>query len=389
MIHRRLAVSAAAFGLASAANASNFDNWPVKTKLGSIEFSLTANYQYDWLQSRHDRDLIDDSHTVRRREFGFRAAEKGHWDAIVYLDFQSRKWLDVFWRAETTWLFGEDYGRVRFGYSKLPVGFEGITSSRNDSFMELALPTQAFFQGRRTGVDWELERRQYLIDAGYYFKQDLQGDNDGTTALARIAWTPRKAVGDVLHLGISGSVEHPQSTVDGKGKHNPASIRFRARPEVGLTATHLVDSTALKHVDSSRRVGLEALWIRGPLSLQGEYLHAYSERDGHYTGYASHGYYAFGSYVLTGESRPYTAGNVGNIKPAHPWGAVELLVRYSALNLDDRGVFGGHEHDLTYGANWYLTRHFKFQANYVQAHAVRGQTRLDPDMFELRAQIYF
>jgi phosphate-selective porin OprO/OprP len=35
------------------------------------------------------------------------------------------------------------------------------------------------------------------------------------------------------------------------------------------------------------------------------------------------------SWVLTGESRPYNAGAVANIKPAHNYGAVELVARYS------------------------------------------------------------
>jgi phosphate-selective porin OprO/OprP len=103
--------------------------------------------------------------------------------------------------------FGVDHGAFRFGYSKTPVAFEGVTGTKADSFLELALPSQAIYEGRRTGIDWAFERPAYIVNAGYYWGQDLLGDNDGTTLAARVAWTPRKAEGDVIHLGVSASRE--------------------------------------------------------------------------------------------------------------------------------------------------------------------------------------
>jgi phosphate-selective porin OprO/OprP len=79
--------------------------------------------------------------------------------------------------------FGVDYGAFRFGYSKTPVAFEGVTGTKADSFLELALPSQAIYEGRRAGIDW------------------------AATLAARVAWTPRKAEGDVIHLGVSASRE--------------------------------------------------------------------------------------------------------------------------------------------------------------------------------------
>lgn len=386
---RAIALCTLGMSLTVGVQAADINNWPIKyTTSDGTEWSLYGNYQYDMTDVRHS-NTIEDSSTNRRKEFGFTARKKDAWDALVYFDFQSKLWLDVFWRVDSKWLFGEDYGKFRFGYSKLPVGFEGVTSSRADSFMELALPLGAFYETRRTGVDWALERPHYLINVGYYFGQDLQGDNHGTTTAARVAWTPFKAEGNVLHLGLSASFESPRGSTDGRGMYHGPAARWRARPEDGLTDVRLVDSGSLSHVDNNRRLGLEGLWIRGPLSVQGEYLQAHTERSETLPSYAADGYYVFGSYVLTGESRPYSAGNVNNLKPRNPWGAVELLVRYSSLDLDHGTVHGGRERDLTFGANWYLTQHFKFQANYVQVHATRLGKRQDPDIMELRAQVYF
>lgn len=386
---RGLAFCTLSMALATGAHAADINAWPIKyTTSAGTEWSLYGNYQYDITDVKHS-DTIDDAQTNRRKELGFTARRKNAWDAIVYYDFQSKLWLDVYWRVDTRWLFGEDDGTFRFGHSKLPVGFEGVTISRADSFIELALPVQAFYETRRTGVDWAFERPQYLVNLAYYMGPDLQGDNDGTTVAARVAWTPLKAEGDVLHLGISASREDPSATTDGRGiRHEPAA-RWRARPEDGLTDVRLVDSGSLSHLDHTLRLGLEGLWIHGPLSFQGEYLQAHSQRRNGLPSYTADGYYMFGSYILTGESRRYSAGNVNNLKPRRPWGALELLLRYSAVDLNDGAVAGGHQHDLTFGANWYLTQHFKFQANYVQVHAERLSKRQDPDILELRAQMYF
>lgn len=375
-------------GAGSASAAVDIENWPTKvTFADGTQAALTGNVNYD-VNDFSDDAVLEDEDGVRRKEFGFTLKKKGTYDAMVYFDFQAHAWLDVFFRFETKALFGTDAGRVRLGYVKVPVGFEGVTSARADSFLETSLPIQAIYQARRTGAEWTFERAAYLLQAGAYGGKDLQGDNPGTTQAVRGVWTPAKAEGNVVHLGLALSRENPRSRNDGRGVNVAPSARLRARPEAGLTDTRLVDTGALAGADHIDRAGLEGLWINGPFSLQGEALRAKVSRDG-FRDFSANGQYVFASWVLTGESRPYTAGNVGNIKPKHGYGAIELLARYSRLDLDDNGVLGGREHDWTLGANWYLTTHFKFQANYVHTNAERRDVRRDPDIVELRAQVYF
>ncbi len=139
----------------------------------------------------------------------------------------------MFLRLQSKAFLGNDYGAFRFGYSKTPVGFEAITGTRADSFLELALPSQAIFEGRRTGIDWAFERQAFIANVGYYWGQDLLGDNDGTTLGGRVAWTPRKAEGDVVHLGVSASSEHRDSTTDGRDIEHAPSARISTPPEAG------------------------------------------------------------------------------------------------------------------------------------------------------------
>ena len=292
-------------------------------------------------------------------------------------------------RVETKAVFGRDLGKVRIGQMKVPLGFEGNTGTRAVSFLEASLPTQAFYENRRSGIDWAFERERYLANAGYFFESDLLGNNKGDTAAVRLAWTPRKAAGDVLHLGIAGSQERPDSEVNGLGVTVHPSVRWRARPEAALTGVRLVDSGTLTRVDRIDRTGLEALWIHGPWSLQGEYLRQKTTRDLGLPPYSADGGYVFASWLATGESRGYSAGNVANPKPKGTYGALELLARYSRIDLDSDGIAGGRERNWTLGANWYLTPYFKFQANVVKTDASRGAFSADPTVFELRAQMHF
>src|SRR5262249_20225184 len=177
-------------------------------------------------------------------------------------------------------------------------------------------------------------------------------DNDGRTLGGRVAWTPQKSATQVIHLGISASREERDATTDGRGIVHPPSARVSTPPEAGLTPVRLVDSGTISNVDHVDRGGLEALWIGGPWSVQGEALSERVARFGGKPDYDAHGAYVFGSWIVTGESRPYKGGNVGNIKPAGPWGAVELLLRYSELDLNSGPLQGGKEHDWTLGANW-------------------------------------
>ncbi|MCC7633828.1 OprO/OprP family phosphate-selective porin [Stenotrophomonas rhizophila] len=370
------------------ASAADFDNWPTKVAFSDgTELAATANIAYD-LNDFSGGSGIDDADAVRRKEFGATLKKKGVYDAMVYYDFQADTWLDVYVRLESKALFGRDIGKFRFGYMKTPVGLDAVTSSRAGSFMEFALPVQAIYEGRRTGVDWVLERPRYLLQAGAYGGKDLQGDNPGTTQAVRAVWTPVKADGDVLHLGLALSQENPRGYRDGRDVHRAASARLRARPEAGLTDLRLVDSGALAPADKIVRSGVEAVWIKGPFSLQGEALQATVSREGR-PDFTGAGQYAMASWVLTGESRGYSGGAVANVKPAHDYGAVELVARYSRLDLDDADVLGGRQHDWSIGANWYLTSHFKFQANYVKADASRRGVRSQPEIFELRAQMHF
>ncbi|RDS80137.1 porin [Dyella monticola] len=363
-------------------------NWPThKTFSDGTDIGLVLRYQYDVNDFSSDDNKFTDAHTNRRKYLGFYIKKPGVYDATVYYDFQSKQWQDVFARLQSQAVFGQDVGALRFGQSKTPVSFEGVTTSTQTTFIELALPSQAVYENRRVGVDWAILRTHWLASLGYYGK-NLTGKNDGHTLAARAAWVPIHAAANVLHLGVAASQERPYGLVNALGVQQPATASFKSPPEAGLTTVTLVSSGTLTDVDHINRLGLEGLWIDGPWSVQSEYLRAQTTFNVAKPNYDLSGYYVFGSWVLTGESRQYHDGNVSNVIPSHPWGAVELAVRYSELNLNNGPVLGGQEHDWTAGANWYVGSHMRLQANYIRAFSDRKGLLINPHIVELRAEIF-
>lgn len=373
----------ASLAFAGGAQAADWRDISLKTRLGERdELVFTGNWAYDHSGFGHlgqgiDAAAFSDETGFRRRELGIALRRKDSYELTVQRDLESETWMDVALKLDSKGLLGRDAGTLRIGQFKTPVGFDGVGSSRNTPFLESALPVQVAYAGRRVGVEWAVQRPAWLASAAWFDGNDLEGANDGRTIAARTAWVPRKAPGDVLHLGIAGSRERPDSR----------TLRMRARPEVGLTDVRLVDTGALDGVDAIHRVGLEGLWIRGPWSLQGELLDVRATRGGGLGDVAGHGAYLFGSWVVSGGSRGYN-GYATNVVPAST-AALELLLRYSQLDLDDGQVAGGRQSNWTLGANWYLGRNFKLQANYVLAHARRAGVLRDPEAFGLRAQFHF
>jgi len=379
----QLAVSVAV-AAAFAAPAQAYDllnDWPTRFKTDAgVEYGVRATIQYD---TNHFSDdtlpngsaRFGDLETWRRKETYLYARKNGVWELAAGYDFQAHLWVDAYFR-----LFNRKVGDFRLGQFKTPVGFEeGAIGSGSTTSPERALPVQAVNQGRRIGVDWTYENLPgWLLNAAWFSGGDLNGDNDGTTWAARAVYNPVKNDTTVVHLGAAASAEERDDEI----------ARIRARPEANLTAIRLIDTGNLAGAERIRRVGLEGAWAQGPFSLQGEYLTIAAARRTA-RDFSGDGAYLSGSWVLTGESRPYKSGGFGNVKPRHDYGAVEVALRYSTLDLNDGLVAGGRQHDWTLGANWYLGQHIKLQANYIRAFSDKGALALDPKITEVRAQIHF
>ena len=89
------------------------------------------------------------------------------------------------------------------------------------------------------------------------------------------------------------------------------------------------------------------------------------------------GGYFYVSYFLTGEHVAYerTTGMLARTRPyenfflvdrccggtGHGWGAWQVALRYSHLNLTDKDIRGGEGENVTFALNWLWTSHSKLQ----------------------------
>ncbi|MEO8808901.1 MAG: porin [Rhodanobacter sp.] len=222
------------------------------------------------------------------------------------------------------------------------------------------------------------------MSAAYDDHGDLDGKFQGHGYSGRVVYAPVDDKTHVVHIGMAASREFPQDR----------SVQFSSTPEAGLTQTALVNTGKLLGTRSIDRTGVEAGWMSGPLYAQGEYLRFSANRDAGLTRLTGNGFYVLGAWMLTGESRKYKDSYFVNTAPAHAYGAFELALRYSELDLNDGGVVGGRQHDWTLGVNRYIGQQLKLQADYVRAYANQSPANayvapVDPQVLEVRAQVCF
>lgn len=354
---------------------------------------------------------IQDGADFRRARL---AATGDVWDNVKYMvefDFATPgrpNFMDV-------WLQMQDIagGNVRIGQFRHPFGMDGLTSVKELTFLERGLPF-AFLPFRQIGAMYQTHSEGELMTwaiSGFRFPTDAfggnVGDNGGYGLATRLTALLIDGGNDgVLHIGGGYSFGDPANDV----------VRYRNQPEFFVAETGgaglvpggvptnvppFVD-TGLIPANNFNLLNAELGASSGALHAQAEVFFAMVNQQ---TGpnLTFPGAYAQIGYILTGESRPYNrkAGVFGRVVPNNPFGnggtgAWEVAGRWSYIDLNDANIQGGRLNDLTFGLNWYLNKHTKFQFNYIHAFlgsssATSGPVITDSnaDIIALRAQIDF
>lgn len=325
----------------------------------------------------------------------FRVYFKGHFLNLIQYRFQ----VDITGDAEDRvdlWAGLKNIpegGFIRLGYQKEPFSLEFMTSSQNNTFMERSL-ADALVPRRNWGLqfmtplfDRRLTVAAGLATEGESFSDSFGGARDFTTRVTGLAWYENQGA-ELLHLGLNYSYRPADSTVN-----------YSSRPESYLATSRLVNTGDFL-ADQFHNLGLEAVWLRGPLSVQGEVITSVAEAEDGQKIFS--GFYLQSSYFLTGEHRPYNRNlaNFGRVLPTKEfelggegWGAWETAARISYLDLNSGSVHGGRELNLTLGLNWYWSRHIRVMLNYVHALVIDQPTLEGGDgvfqCLQTRLQFYF
>jgi len=288
-------------------------------------------------------------------------------------------------------------GSIRVGHAKEPFSLEQQTSSNYITFMERALPA-AFVPGRNTGfllknavldkrMTWSAGVFQDADDFGNSFN-DFE-DWNVTGRLTGLPWYEEEGR-QLLHLGLSYTHQFRDE--------GDTTVRYRERPESHITDANIVN-TGRFAADAVDIVNPELALVYGPFSLQGEYFYTWvnsqAADDPEFDGF-----YIYGSYFLTGESRKYSTSNgaFDRVRPKvnfHPteggWGAWEIGLRYSTIDLSDGAINGGEADNFTAGLNWYLNPNVRWMTNYVYSDVENRANVSDDDLniLQTRFQIDF
>ncbi len=288
------------------------------------------------------------------------------------------------WRNLWVAYDGIENMKVTLGNQSTPFGLENSTSSNDTVFMERSL-AYAFDNQFLLGGTIDFYGTGWTASAGVY-KQGIEADegvrNKGTSFVGRATFTPVKDDGMTLHLGANIAYFDADST----------GISISSRPEVGITEVSLIRTGGLADADSSLTYGIEAALAAGSIALQAEYIWIDVDRsiavDPNFSGA-----YVQASWIVTGESYDYKRKGAvfGGVEPKGDWGAIELGARYSTIDLEDSGVTGGEESNVTLGLNWYPCNNFRLMANYVLIDASPNSVGISesPNALEFRAQIAF
>jgi phosphate-selective porin OprO/OprP len=277
-------------------------------------------------------------------------------------DFSWFDWrLDVPFVADTV---------LSIGKQKEPISGERVQSMIYNHMQERSAVADALMPSRNVGIVWNgagaLPYSTWAVGVfNDWIDTDEDFDDSATQYIGRVTWAPLRTDDDssLLHVGLGYRYSDAKE-----------GIRFRTEPEFNQSPA-FVDTgfdtpTGVLPADNFQTWNAELSWRRGPLWIASEYTRTSVDN----TDLANpnfDGYWIAGSWVLTGEMRPYNrkSGTFRNLPVARTVyqggkGAWELSARWSTIDLSDGLVEGGEMDIASLGLTWWLTPIFSVGMNY-------------------------
>lgn len=332
----------------------------------------------DTTENDRARDMSD-GFNFRRVRLGIEGKAFGDFEYNFLYDFGGSGTEEA-GKISAAWIqyngLGVANARIRVGAFPPPTGLEDAASNASSLFSERAAVAELVRSlaggDGRTGIGVYTNGERWTAAAVFTGNLiGVQTFDEQTGFVGRVTYVPYKRPDSVIHLGLNANVIlTPAATGPNVPGGAPTTIRLRERPELRVDPVRLVDTGNID-ADGVTSYGAEFGAQYKSLYLQAEYFDISVERrasllpDPDFSGW-----YVQGSWVLTGETRRYNAaGGFDGPRAAKPfslkdgqWGAWELGVRYSVLDLNYRendlpalgSIRGGEQEILSVGLNWYL-----------------------------------
>ena len=274
-------------------------------------------------------------------------------------------WFD--WRVDVPFIADSV---LSIGKQKEPISGERVQSMLYNHMQERTAVSDALLPSRNVGIVWSgsgaLPYSSWAVGAfNNWFDENQDFEESASQFVGRLAWAPLRTNDDssLLHAGIGYRYSNAKE-----------GFRYRTEPEFNQSPA-FVDTgfdtpTGVLPANNLQTWNAELSWRRGPLWLASEYTRT-SVDNPDLANPGFDGYWIAGSWVLTGEMRPYNkkSGTFGNVPIARTIdqggkGAWEVSARWSNIDLNDGLVAGGEMDIASLGVNWWLTPVFSVNANY-------------------------
>jgi phosphate-selective porin OprO/OprP len=268
------------------------------------------------------------------------------------------------------------------GKQKEPFSMERIMSMVQLPMQERAVVSDALNPSRNFGaVISSTALDQRMTWAGGFFNDWIESgssfSDSASQVVGRVTWLPfiSEDESNLLHLGFGMRYTDAEQ-----------GLRYSSDPEFNKSPIYVdtsVDGTPFA-ADSATLYNLEATWRKGPYWIAAEFMS--NDVDAPALGNPNFsGYHVTASWIFSGEMREYRkqTGILGPIPVAKSvnqggWGAWEVGVRWSDIDLADGLIDGGEMDILSLGLSWWLTPVFNVNMNYrfitLDRFGVRGDS---------------
>jgi phosphate-selective porin OprO/OprP len=296
----------------------------------------------------------------------------------AYVELHPRPWL-----------------RLRAGRFRSPIGLEWLQSDSTIHLVERSLASDLVPQ-RDVGVmlSGEVGSGTFCYQIAIFngapdgtngpdFDPQTAKDYVGRIFLHPFRLTKRAALAN-LGLGVAASYGFVRGTATAT---NLPTYRSTGQQPifsyVSVPNAMLPDATATA-LGNRWRVTPQFYWYLGPVGLLGEYVFSSQavEHTGTVADIQNRAWNVTASFVMTMEHASFEG-----VVPAHPvdfqsrsFGALELVLRYSELRIDDAAfpdfadpALSVHQaRELAGGVNWYVTDHVRFMLTFHRTDYVGG-----------------
>ena len=361
--------AALAQGAGGPAPAGWRDGFVVQSEGGDYRLQVGGLIQFDGRFGLDDpEEALVDTFVIRRVRPMFQGRIARYFDFALVPDFAGGavNLRNAFVETRISPAF-----RIRFGKDKTPFGLERMQSVAYILFVERALPT-GVAPDRDVGVQVLGDVPGGIVS---YAAGVFNGVVDGTSADADTN-DGKDLAGRVVVRPFARATDHPLAGL-GLGLAATRGTQPASLPSFRTSAQQTFFTYHRNAVGTGvrRRVSPQAFYYNSGFGAFAEYVRS--------TGDVSAGaaigddivhesWQVAGSFVLTGE--PASDRGVRPARPFDPangrWGAVQIALRYSALDVDDRviplGLAGSgatRARAFAAGANWYLNQNIRWVTN--------------------------